>query len=199
MTGSLLIIITTGLYAGMHSLLASLGIKTWVRQRFGARGEQWYRLVYNVFAVLSGLPILTLLYLLPDQLLYQIPFPWILLTTLGQLAGAVIIVVGILQTDVWHFIGLRQIIQADNIQKLSMVSSGLYSWVRHPLYTGGLLLIWLVPTMTLNLLTIFILLTIYLIFGAKLEEKRLLEEFGDEYRGYLAQVPMLLPFPRRKS
>jgi protein-S-isoprenylcysteine O-methyltransferase Ste14 len=148
--------------------------------------------------VISGLPILALLYLLPDQVLYQIPFPWILLTVLGQLAGVVIIVAGILQTDVWHFIGLRQIIQSENSRKPGMVSRGLYSWVRHPLYTGGLLLIWLVPMMTLNLLTVFILLTVYLILGAKLEEKRLLEEFGDEYRVYQAQVPMLLPFPRRK-
>ena len=198
MTGSLLIITATVVYAVVHSLLASLGVKSWIRQRFGPEVEQWYRLAYNLFAVISGLPILALLFLLPDQPLYQIPFPWILLTALGQLVGVVIIVVGILQTDVWHFTGLRQIIQSDNHQKSVLVSRGLYSWVRHPLYTGGLLLIWLVPTMTLNLLTIFMLLTIYLVVGAKLEEKRLLEEFGDEYRAYQAQVPMLLPFPRRK-
>ena len=198
MTSSLLIIIATVVYAGVHSLLASLGVKSWVRQRFGPGAAQWYRLAYNVFAVISGLPILALLYLLPDQPLYQIPFPWILLTTLGQLTGVMIIVVGILQTDVWHFIGLRQIIRSDQNQKSVMIYRGLYSWVRHPLYTGGLLLIWLVPTMTLNLLTVFILLTIYLVIGAKLEEKRLLEEFGDDYRAYQAQVPMLLPFPRRK-
>jgi protein-S-isoprenylcysteine O-methyltransferase Ste14 len=198
MTGALFIIIATVVYAGVHSLLASLGVKAWIRQRYGPGIEKWYRLAYNVFAVISGLPILALLYLLPDQVLYQIPFPWILLTSLGQMVGAVIIVVGILQTDAWHFIGLRQITQSDNHQKSVMVSHGLYSRVRHPLYTGGLLLIWLMPTMTLNLLTIFILFTIYLVLGAKLEEKRLLEEFGDDYRAYQAQVPMLLPFPRRK-
>ncbi|MFN2236162.1 MAG: methyltransferase family protein [Anaerolineales bacterium] len=199
MISSLMIITATVVYAGVHSLLAYSGAKLWIRQRYGPGIEQWYRLAYNVFAVLSGLPILVLLYLLPDQPLYQIPFPWILLTALGQLVGVVIIVVGILQTDVWHFIGLRQIIQSDNHQKPEMVSRGLYSWVRHPLYTGGLLLIWLVPTMTLNLLTVFVLLTIYLVLGAKLEEKRLVEEFGDEYRAYQARVPMLLPVPRRKQ
>ena len=198
MTSSLLLITATVVYAGVHSLLAYSGVKLWIRQRYGPGIEQWYRLAYNVFAVLSGLPILVLLYLLPDQLLYQIPFPWILLTALGQLVGVVIIVVGILQTDVWHFIGLRQIIQSEKHQKPKMVSNGLYSWVRHPLYTGGLLLIWLVPTMSLNLLIVFILLTIYLVLGAKLEEKRLLEEFGDEYRAYQARVPMMLPVPRRK-
>lgn len=199
MTSSLIIITATAAYAVVHSLLASLGVKAWIRQRYGPGAAQWYRLAYNVFAVISGLPILALLYLLPDQLLYQIPFPWILLSAVGQLVGAGIIVVGILQTDVWHFMGLRQIIQPDNHQKSVMVSRGLYSWVRHPLYTGGLLLIWLVPTMTLNILSVFILLTIYLVIGAKLEEKRLLEEFEDEYRAYQEQVPMLLPFPRRKQ
>ena len=139
MTSSQLIIIATMVYAVVHSLLASLGVKSWVRQRFGPGAAQWYRLAYNVFAVISGLPILALLYILPDQPLYQIPFPWILLTTLWQLVGAAIIVVGILQTDVWHFIGLRQIIRSDHNQKSVMVSSGLYSWVRHPLYTLSLI------------------------------------------------------------
>ena len=97
MTSSLLIITATVVYAVVHSLLASSGTKSWVWQRFGHGVDQWYRLAYNLFAVISGLPILALLYLLPDQVLYQIPFPWILLTVLGQLVGVVIIVVGILQ------------------------------------------------------------------------------------------------------
>ena len=198
MTGPLLIILATVAYAGVHSLLATLGVKAWSQQRFGSRADQWYRLAYNLFAVLSGLPILALLLVLPDQALYQVRFPWIVLTALGQLGGIAIIVIGIFQTDVWHFVGLRQIIEPDRNDRSTMISSGLYGWVRHPLYTGGLLLIWLMPMMTLNLLTLFILLTIYLIVGAKLEEKRLLHEFGDEYRAYQKRVPMLLPVPRRR-
>ena len=198
MTGTLLIIIATLVYAGIHSLLASLGFKSWARLRFGSWVEQWYRLIYNVFAALSALPIIILLYLLPDRTLYQIPFPWLILTVLGQLTGIVIIIVGILQTDAWHFIGLRQIIQTRKAPKSTMISIGLYSRIRHPLYAGGLLLIWFVPTMTLNLLILFIPLTIYLLIGAKLEEKRLLHEFGDEYREYQARVPMMLPLPHRK-
>jgi len=198
MTGPLLIILATAVYAAVHSLLASLGVKSWVRRRFGTVACRWYRLAYNLFAVISGLPILALLYFLPDQSLYQIPFPWILFSALGQLAGILIIVFGILQTDLWYFVGLRQISEPENVSGSVMITNGLYGWVRHPLYTGGLLLIWLVPTMTLNLLILFILLTIYLVVGARLEEKRLLHEFGDRYREYQGQVPMLLPFTRRK-
>jgi protein-S-isoprenylcysteine O-methyltransferase Ste14 len=192
----IILVLATTTYAVVHSLLASLGIKAWAKQRFGSLVDRWYRLGYNLFAVISGLPILALLYLLPDQLLYQIPFPWLVLTILGQLAGILVIVVGILQTDPWHFVGLRQLAEPGKIVPLEMVTNGLYRWVRHPLYTGGLLLIWLTPVMTLNLLTIFVILTIYLIVGARLEEKRLIHEFGDPYRAYQQRVPMLFPHLR---
>jgi protein-S-isoprenylcysteine O-methyltransferase Ste14 len=145
------------------------------------------------------LPILWLLYVLPDQTLYKIPFPWNLLSTLGQLIGVGIIVIGIWQTDLWHFVGLRQIIDPQVETDTPLVMTGLYRWMRHPLYTGGLLLMWLMPVMTLNWLTIFIWLTLYLILGAKLEEKRLILEFGDLYREYQQRVPMLIPGWRRSK
>ena len=185
------------LYAALHSLLASLGVKAWVRRRLGPGADRWYRLGYNLFAGVSGLPILALLALLPDQPLYRIPFPWILLTTVGQLAGALIIVIGIMQTDPWHFVGLRQIVDSRVEADSSLVTTGLYRWVRHPLYTGGLLLIWLMPVMTVNLLTVFIWLTVYLIVGAKLEEYRLMQAFGEAYRQYQQRVPVLFPRFRR--
>ena len=198
MISPFLIFLATVIYAAVHSLLASMGVKAWVRQQFGPAAERGYRLAYNLFAVISGLPILALLYLLPDQLLYQIPFPWVTLAILGQFAGIIIIVVGIQQTDLWHFVGLRQIFDPSSAPSSVMITSGLYRWTRHPLYFGGLLLIWLMPRMTLNLLMLFVMLTIYLVVGAKLEEKRLLHEFGDGYREYQGRVSMLLPIPRRR-
>lgn len=198
MIGPLYIILTTGIYAVVHSILASFWGKAWAQHRFGPVVNQWYRLLYNLFAVISGLPILALLYILPDQPIYQISFPWIILTALGQLAGGIIIVVGILQTDLWHFVGLRQIGEPESNKPPAMITTGLYRWVRHPLYTGGLLLIWLTPVMTVNLLTLFFVLTIYLILGAKLEEKRLIHEFGDQYRAYQQRVPILIPIPGRR-
>lgn len=194
-----ILILATVIYAVVHSLLASVGAKAWAQQRFGSLANRWYRLAYNLFAGISGLPILILLFVLPDQTLYQIPSPWMLIATLGQLAGILIIVVGILQTDPWHFVGLRQIVASEETAPSVMITSGLYRWVRHPLYSGGLLLIWLMPVMTFNLLVIFVILTIYLIVGAKLEEKRLIHEFGDQYREYRQRVPMLFPRLRRSE
>jgi protein-S-isoprenylcysteine O-methyltransferase Ste14 len=39
-------------------------------------------------------------------------------------------------------------------------------------------------------------LSVYIIIGCILEERKLLAEFGDAYRQYQRQVPMLVPLPR---
>jgi protein-S-isoprenylcysteine O-methyltransferase Ste14 len=73
------------------------------------------------------------------------------------------------------------------------VTNGLYRYVRHPLYTAGLLFIWLIPVMTVNLLALNIGLTAYLIVGARYEERKLVKEFGEEYLHYRERTPMLIP------
>ena len=42
-------------------------------------------------------------------------------------------------------------------------------------------------------------LTVYVIIGTKLEEKKLVLEFGDAYIKYQREVPMLIPFTKAKS
>ena len=85
MTSPLIIILAATLYSVVHSLLATLGIKSLVARRLGAVGERWYRLAYNLFAGFTLLPLASLPALLPDEPLYTIPFPWILLSSAGQL------------------------------------------------------------------------------------------------------------------
>jgi protein-S-isoprenylcysteine O-methyltransferase Ste14 len=65
--------------------------------------------------------------------------------------------------------------------------------VRHPLYLYSTLFLVLNPVMTAQwfLLTIFSIA--YFIVGAMIEERRLLKEFGDEYRGYRRHVPFIIP------
>jgi protein-S-isoprenylcysteine O-methyltransferase Ste14 len=44
-----------------------------------------------------------------------------------------------------------------------------------------------------------VILTAYLIVGTLLEEKKLVREFGMEYRAYQARVSMFLPYKWVKS
>jgi protein-S-isoprenylcysteine O-methyltransferase Ste14 len=195
----LLIILSVLLYGLVHSFLAALGTKARAREWFGPGADRWYRLFYNVFGVLSFLPVLALVAWLPDWELYRIPPPWAYLTLAGQLLALVVLAVGVRQTGMLHFLGLAQLFEKSEPQPRALVTGGLYRWVRHPLYTAGLVVIWLVPVMTANVLALNIGLTIYLAVGALYEERKLVKEFGEDYLQYRQKTPMLIPVTRFRA
>lgn len=76
---------------------------------------------------------------------------------------------------------------------------GPYRWVRHPLYFFTFLLIWSCPDLTADRLLFNILWTVWIYIGTVLEEKDLLSAFGNQYRNYQRNVPMLLPWKAPRS
>ena len=77
--------------------------------------------------------------------------------------------------------------------------NGPYRWVRHPLYTGVLYLIWVYPEPTVDRLLFNCIWSIWIVFGTIWEERDLVREFGDPYRQYQSQVSMLIPFVKRSG
>ena len=76
-----------------------------------------------------------------------------------------------------------------------IVTTGVYSIVRHPQYLGGLLahvgVSFLLSALYSLLVTPLIVVIVYLL--SKKEEEELIKEFGKEYNDYKKKVPMLLP------
>lgn len=177
----------------VHSLLASMGLKDVLRRVFGDGFMKFYRLFYNVFAVISFLPILYLLAALPDRNLYEVPTPFAYLMRVGQAASALLLLIAVVQTDLLSFAGLRQLFEEE--KKGPLITGGLYRLVRHPLYTFSLLILWLSPTMSLNSFIVYSALTMYILVGIFFEERKLLREFGQEYARYRSTTPMLIPSP----
>ena len=190
---TLVLIFAIIVWGFVHSLLASPAAKARVRKWFGPGSDRWYRLAYNMFGILTFLPILGLLAMDPGKTLYVIPEPWSYLALAGQLLAIAALGIGLLQTGAWSFLGIEQLLVNSPEGEAKMVSGGLYRWVRHPLYSAGLVFIWLTPVMTVNLLVLNLGLTIYLVVGAIYEERKLVREFGDAYIEYQAKVPMLIP------
>lgn len=176
----------------IHSIAASLGFKAFLRRTFGDGFMRFYRFLYNIFSAVSFAPILYLMAVLPTRSLYQIPSPWSYLMLAGQGLSALLLLVAVLQTDTLSFVGLRQLFEDEKPGKL--VTQGFYSYMRHPLYTFGLLFLWLSPKVSLNSFVVYVSLTVYILVGAFFEERKLLREFGDDYKAYRAATPMLIPF-----
>jgi len=111
-----------------------------------------------------------------------------------QLLTIVGLRVGLQQTGAGSFLGVAQVLRQESADTPPrLVTDGLYRWVRHPIYTASLLLIWLLPVMTANMLGLAIGATVYILVGARLEERKLVTEFGDAYREYKRRTPMLIP------
>jgi len=194
MNAFLLIILACALYGFLHSLLAARWLKAWVRYRWGDGFFRWYRLIYNLIVSLTFFPILALLAWLPDRTLYVIPFPWWLVTGFIQLLAVGGMFLALVQSGLMSFLGLDAFFGNHSSANEKLVVSGLYAWVRHPIYTAGLVFLWLTPILTHNLLALNIGLTLYLLIGAWLEERKMVAEFGEAYRQYQQRVPMLVPY-----
>ena len=185
-------------WAVVHSLLASLPVKGWARRRLGAGVDRWYRLAYVAFAGVTLVPILGLVAILPDRTLYSVAAPWRWLMVGGQVLALVALVAAVMQTGPSYFLGLAQLFDRQPTESGSLYVCGFYRWVRHPLYLFSIILIWLTPAMTVNVLTLYALITLYFVVGSVHEENRLVAEFGAAYRDYQKQVPRLVPWPGRR-
>jgi protein-S-isoprenylcysteine O-methyltransferase Ste14 len=187
----LFILLSLLLWGLIHSILASLSFKSFLVNFLGKSLMRGYRLFYNIFSLITFLPILYLVATLPNAPLYSVPAPVSYGMLLGQGLGAVLLIVGILQTDTLSFVGLRQLVREET--PAALVTNGLYRLVRHPLYTAGLLFLWLSPQVTVNSFTLYVAATIYILIGAYFEERKLLREFGAAYAEYKSKTPMLIP------
>jgi len=195
---TLTIIVITTLYCVVHSYTATNQFKSRVREKFGPETTRWYRLAYNIFSVVSFIPVLWILRVLPDKMIYFIPLPWPVLTLVVQVIGFIIIALGLSQTGIVSFGGIQPLLKSDPMPNdPGFVKTGIYGWVRHPLYFGGILVIWPAASMTINLLAFLVICTVYFAVGARLEEKRYVESFGEAYVKYQQEVPMLIPDIRR--
>ncbi len=197
--GPLLTAIAVGLYGALHSLLATPRVKGAAQHTFGTTAARYYRMVYNLLGGLTFIPVLFIVARFPGNTLYQITRPWLFFSMLGQFAAAILLVVGIWQNDALRFLGLRQWIDPESESAGKLSVQGLHGWVRHPLYSAGLLFIWLTPVMTTSVLLLNLSMTIYLYVGSVFEEQRLVDEFGDDYVKYQHEVPRLIPRRLRRS
>lgn len=198
LSSPVIIFFSFALYGILHSFLASRKMKDWARRRLGeSTYAKSYRLFFNFVGVITFIPILLLMLWLPDRPLYSVSANWRPLMLAGQFIAVLILAAALNKTDALDFAGLRQLVNKTNSPPL--VTAGMYRWVRHPLYTGSMLFLWLIPELSVNFFALNVAVTLYFIIGAFFEERKMERYFGKAYQDYKARTPMFLPWPRPGS
>ncbi|QEP44957.1 hypothetical protein D5085_18540 [Ectothiorhodospiraceae bacterium BW-2] len=185
------------LYGLLHSLLASLACKQWVARRF-APWFHAYRFGFNLLALLLLLPVVWMLWQWRGEVVYQWPEPWHYLGYL-LLGGAVALLLYSGRCyDMGYFSGVRQLREGERglFEPEPFSISTLHRFVRHPWYSLLLVMLWCRPMDQIQL-TATVVVTLYLLVGYRLEERKLMAAHGERYRRYRERVAALIPLPGR--
>jgi len=175
-------------FAIIHSFLAMDHAKNKAEKLLG-KGYRYYRIIYTLISIPLFAPafIVWITYSNSTPVVYTIPQNFYPVVIFVRLAALGMFAYVVLQIDFLEFIGLKR--QKKNV----LITGGAYGIVRHPIYTAGILLLITKMEMTLLDITAVLLVVVYLIIGAFIEERRLLSTYGDEYRKYQQRVSMFLP------
>jgi methanethiol S-methyltransferase len=198
MTEALIInLLLMSVFAIQHSVMARKPFKQWWTQFVPKSVE---RSTYVLFSSLA-LVLLFWQWRPMPTVVWHIDNPPIAMTvTAISLIGWLIVLTSTFLINHFELFGLHQV--TSNLTGRDMPATRFrtplyYQFVRHPIYLGFIIAFWAAPTMTVGHLLFAAVTTAYIFVGIMLEERDLIDLFGDEYRRYKDRVSMLVPW--RKS
>lgn len=182
-----------GAYFALHSFFADINVKNFLTKRLISK--RYYRFLYNFKSIILLFPLAWIYSRVSASVLVENLY----LSYMGlslMILGFILLGVSLRQYNLSEFSGLEQWMDRESAGGIGLKVSGLNAIVRHPLYTSSLILLWgwFLYQSTNVVLLIVIITTAYIYIGAKLEEQKLIKEFGTDYKAYQKRVNMLIPF-----
>ena len=184
------------LWCALHSAMISISVTEYFKKFLGSN-YRFYRLFFNMIAILTLIPVGFFVYSIRTQAIVQ----WNGYMRVGQILifglSMWFFFLGGRHYDIHQILGVKQI--RDGTADMAITdtgqldTSGVLGVTRHPWYLATMLLIW-ARQMDISAIIVNVILTVYLIVGTYLEEKKLVREFGEKYRSYQKKVSMLIPY-----
>ncbi|MEE9331546.1 MAG: isoprenylcysteine carboxylmethyltransferase family protein [Methylophilaceae bacterium] len=187
-----------GVFAVQHSVMARKGFK-----------EKWTKIIpaaieRNTYVLFTSLALILLFWQWKPMgsVIWDVSG-----TTLGNaliaisLIGWLIVLMSTFLIDHFELFGLKQAYTSLTGKQFKLgqfKTPAFYKFVRHPIYFGFTIAFWATPVMTISHLLFAIATLGYTLIGTFLEERDLVDTFGDEYRNYKSKVSMLFPMPPKK-
>ena len=185
----------------LHSAMISISVTEYLHKRLGLT-FRFYRLFFNVVSVLTLIPVVLYASSVRTEPLFYWDGYRLIIRTFLLGTGALLFFSGASRYDGAQFLGLKQIREGTSNKGITdsgeLDSAGVLSIMRHPWYLASLLLIW-ARELDLSTILVNVILTLYLMVGTYLEEKKLIRAFGEKYRAYQKRVPRLIPYKWLKS
>lgn len=179
----------------LHSFLITPSVTGYVQKRFG-KAYRYYRIFYNVVALVTLIPVWAYSLAIKGPTVFHWDGVFRIAQVLLAVSALLLFMGGAKRFDLARFLGIRQIRENSTCSVLTddcrLDTGGVLGMVRHPWYAGGILIVW-ARNLDIAAILTNLVITVYFFVGARLEERKLMTEFGKRYVDYQRCVSMLFP------
>lgn len=185
-------------WCALHSAMITRAVTERLkRARPGA--FRFYRLFFNAVSLLTLAPVAACELSIAGQPMFKWQGVWEIPRFVLLAAAVVLGLAGAARYDLLSFAGIRQAFdprRAAGAETLGVGGAidkgGIHRFIRHPWYLAGIAVVW-TRDLTAAALVSNSAIAVYLLLGTLLEERKLVSEFGEEYRSYRRETSMFLP------
>jgi protein-S-isoprenylcysteine O-methyltransferase Ste14 len=118
-----------------------------------------------------------------------------------SLFGWMMVLISTFMINHFDLFGVRQVylnLRNSEPKELGFRTPFFYKSLRHPIMLGFIIAFWATPLMTVGHLLFTVATTLYILIAIQLEERDLVNHFGEQYKIYRQKTPMLIPRPPKE-